>query len=252
VEDRLTYSGHATVVLELGGSRLVTDPLLGRHIQHFLRVRHGLSADELGPVDAVLISHLHHDHLDLPSLRALGKGVPVVCPEGAQTFLRSRGFDELVALAPGESTTIGAVEIRAVPAAHDGNRAWTSAFADPVGYVVSAGARVYFAGDTADFDEMEDLGEDLDVALMPIWGWGPTLGGGHLDPERAARAADLVGARVTVPIHWGAVSPIGAPLLWPRLLVEPAERFARAAEDLGVPIRILHPGESLGLAGALP
>ncbi|HEY5815141.1 MAG TPA: MBL fold metallo-hydrolase, partial [Solirubrobacterales bacterium] len=106
------------------------------------------------------------------------------------------------------------------------------------------------AGDTDLFEGMADLGPGLDLALLPIWGWGPTLGAGHLDPERAARAAALLAPRIAVPIHWGTLYPLGLARLRPDPLRMPPREFAARMRDLApqVEARVLAPGESTSLA----
>lgn len=249
MSERLTFSGHATVVLDVGGRRIVTDPVLGRHVQHFIRARQGVSAADLGTVDAALISHLHHDHLDLASLRRIGRETLMICPAGAEGLLERKGFTNVVPLARGESTTVGAAEVRAVEAVHDADRALSRVVADPIGYVIESTSSVYFAGDTDLFDGMERIGNGIDVALVPIWGWGPTLGDGHLSPESAATAVRALSPRLAVPIHWGSLAPIGSGLFWPRMLTRPVERFldAMAEQAPEIDVRVLRPGESLDL-----
>ena len=96
---------------------------------------------------------------------------------------------------------------------------------------------------------MRELCPDLDLALLPIWGWGPSIGAGHLDPERAARAAALLSPRMAVPIHWGTLYPLGLARLRPGPLSAPAERFTAAMRELApqVEARVLAPGEALSL-----
>ena len=93
--------------------------------------------------------------------------------------------------------------------------------------IESDGRRVYFPGDTDLFDDMQSFGP-LDLALLPIWGWGPRLGPGHLTPQRAAEAAALLGATSVVPIHWGTLSPITLARGRPKWIDEPAAEFAAA------------------------
>jgi L-ascorbate metabolism protein UlaG (beta-lactamase superfamily) len=145
---------------------------------------------------------------------------------------------------------IGSLEVRAVPAEHDGGRGPFGVSADPVGYVVNGSKSVYFAGDTDLFPGMAELGP-VDVGLIPIWGWGPGLGKGHLDPQRAAEAAALVRPRVAVPIHWGTYFPIHLGLRRaPRFVQLPPVEFLAAAEQAApdVDVRVLRPGESLELS----
>lgn len=245
----MTFIGHATTVLDVGGSRFVTDPVLGSQVLHFLRARRSVAAADLEGVDAVLISHIHHDHLDFPSLRRFDRDTLMICPAGAEVLLEGKGFSNVVPLRLGESTMVGAAEVRAVEADHDSHRSLSRVEADPLGFVVNGETSIYFAGDTDLFDDMDRVGEGVDVALIPIWGWGPKLGGGHLDPESAAEAVRLLAPKTAIPIHWGSLAPIGAPVLWPRMLAEPPERFLAAMRELApeVDVRILQPGESLDL-----
>jgi L-ascorbate metabolism protein UlaG (beta-lactamase superfamily) len=239
---RLTYLGHATALVELDGVRLLTDPVLRRRVAH---LRRATPVPPPGDPDAVLISHAHLDHLDRPSLRMLSRECVVVVPRGLGEIVGSLGFTHVHELAEGDETSIGPVVVRATRADH-GGRAAPGRPGGAVGYALLGSARVFFAGDTDLFDEMEGLVPDLDLALLPIWGWGPSIGPGHLDPERAARAAALLGARIAVPIHWGTFRPFyrGARA---RFLREPAEAFAAAAKRLApdCEVRILVPGESL-------
>ena len=244
--------GHSTVLISLGGVALLTDPLLRSPMLGALRRRAGVGIGDVPAPDGVLISHLHHDHLDLPSLRRLGGSTPLAGPPGTEEFLGAKGFADVRDLAPGDTWRIAGVEVSAVEARHQGGRSFTRSAAGSVGFVLAAdGARVYFAGDTDLFPGMAELGPGIDVALLPIWGWGPTLGDGHLDPARAARAAALIRPRVAVPIHWGSLAPLGASRLWPWLLERPAERFAdeMARTAPSVQVAVLHPGEALPISG---
>ncbi len=247
---RVTYVGHGTVLVELGGARLLTDPVLRRWVGPLRRQGPPPARADLGPLDAVLISHLHHDHADLRSLRRLGRGVPMVVPPGTGSFFERKGFAVVAELAPGESIRRGGVAVTATEAAHSGGRRGAPE-AEAVGFVLEGGGRrVYFAGDTDLFERMEGLAGDLDLALLPVWGWGPTLGPGHLDPERAARAAALLAPRIAVPIHWGTLYPFGLARLRPGPLRSPGREFAARVGELApqVEARVLAPGEATSLA----
>jgi len=242
--DRLTWLGHATVLVELGGAAVLTDPLLRRRVAHLFR--HAPEPRMPPHVDAVLISHLHRDHLDLPSLARLDPAVPIVVPRGGARVLRRSGR-ELLEVTAGETVALAGLRIRATPAVHDGRRSPLSGPADAVGYVIEAHRRVYFAGDTARFDAMAELA-GLDAALLPIWGWGPRLGPSHMDPCQAADAVALLRPRLAIPIHWGTFVALGRGrergAAW-----EPARAFAaRVAEVMpAVDVRVLAPGESADL-----
>ncbi len=244
------WIGHSTVLISLDGVRLLTDPLLRTLVMH-LRRRVPVHRDALRPVDAVLVSHAHHDHLDIGSLQRVGRTTPIVVPRGLGPLLRRQGFRDVHELAIGEGLDIGDVRVQATFAAHDGSRAPYPARAPAVGYAVLGSRRIYFAGDTDLFPEMKGLVSDIDLALVPIWGWGPSLGrGGHLDPERAAEAVALLAPKVAVPIHWGTYAPVHMGLrTTPAYLAEPQAAFAAAAarKAPGVDVRILAPGEATEL-----
>lgn len=187
----VSWLGHASVIVEMGGVRVVTDPALTHRLAH-LRRHHRVDPEALGVPDVVLISHVHMDHLHIPSLRMLGRDVLVIVPRGAGAFLRRRGFRQVRETSAGSTTQIEGLTIETVPAVHSGQRGPHSRISvDAVGYVLrSAEGSVYFPGDTDLFPQMTELA-DIDIALFPIGGWGPTVGEGHLDPTRAVRATEL-------------------------------------------------------------
>jgi L-ascorbate metabolism protein UlaG (beta-lactamase superfamily) len=243
---RLTYVGHSTVLLELAGTRLLTDPILRDRVGPLRR--HGASVDPAvyRGVQAALVSHLHWDHFDLPSLRLLGESTALVVPRGVAAGLLRRGFHLVHELSPGETARVGSVRVRATPANHSGIGNPIAPRADALGFVVEGNHTIYFAGDTDLFDGMAKLVDELDAALLPVWGWGPVLGPGHLDPSRAAAALRLLHPRVALPIHWGTLSPIGLARMGGRWLTEPPREFARHAARLApeVEVRVLAPGDS--------
>lgn len=248
--EQVTYVGHATILVELDGTRLLTDPVLRARVGPLHRQGALPPCDRWEGLDAVLVSHLHHDHADLPSLRRIGRDVPMFVPPGAGAFFERRGFTAVSELASGESTRVGSVAVTATEASHPGGRPFAGD-AEAVGFLLSGSRRrVYFAGDTDLLDGMEGLGGELDLALLPIWGWGPSLGPGHLDPQRAARAAALLAPRIAVPIHWGTLYPLGLARLRPDPLRAPPRDFAAGVRHLApqVEVRVLAPGESTSLA----
>jgi L-ascorbate metabolism protein UlaG (beta-lactamase superfamily) len=235
---RLVYVGHATVRIELDGTRLLTDPVLRNRTVH-LRRHTPVDPAAVADVDAVLVSHLHYDHFDRASLRRLGRDVTVVVPRGARRLVR--GFRDVREAAVGDELQVGGVRIRATHAAHPGGVRPTVWSAPALGYLVSGSRTVYFAGDTDLFDGMSALAPDLDLALLPVAGWGPRVGPGHLDPERAAEAVRRLQPRLAVPIHWGTLATPGQ-----RPSDEPPEAFRRLAADVApdVEVRVLRPGEA--------
>ena len=246
---RITYVGHATVLLDVEGVRLLTDPVLRPRVAHLRR--QGPVPSPPQDLDAVLLSHVHMDHLDPPSLRMLNRDVPVVAPRGAGGYLRRKGRPNVIEVAAGETAEFGRLTVRATPAEHDDHRLpWGGPVADPVGFVIeSAERRIYFAGDTAPFDGMAELGDGLDLALLPVSGWGPSLGPGHLDPGEAAEVAARLAPRMAVPIHWGTYFPAGLAWRHPEMLRDPPEQFAANVAALApeVEVRAVEPGGSLDL-----
>ncbi|HTY73732.1 MAG TPA: MBL fold metallo-hydrolase [Actinomycetes bacterium] len=206
---RVTYVGHSTLRVDLGGRSVLTDPVLGRSVEGVLwRYAAMPGPSTWQGVDLVVLSHLHHDHCDLPSLRRIGHDVPVLVPAGGGEWLARQGFRAVHEMDLGDVYVDGQLRVRAVPAVHSGRRR-AGPIARALGYVLSAGTgSTYFAGDTDLFDAMSDLG-DVDVALLPVWGWGPDIGPGHLDPVRAVEATARLRARHVVPIHYGTLFPVG-------------------------------------------
>ncbi len=288
--DRIVFLGHATALIEVDGVRLLTDPLLRGGVAHLRRRVPPVPSELFADVDVVLISHLHHDHLDLPSLRLLGEETHVVVPAGAGAWLRRRGFGAVTELGVGGITQVGTVTepgisdvtqvgmetkpevgdvtqvgmetersaddvakagtltVTAVRARHDGRRLG-GPHAEPLGYLVSGGHTVYFAGDTELFAEMSNLPRPLDAALLPVAGWGPTLGAGHMGPLDAARAASLIEPRIAIPVHWGTLSPLGLGRRDRERLGDPPRLFAELLASIAprVKVRILAPGQETNL-----
>ncbi|MET8907803.1 MBL fold metallo-hydrolase [Micromonospora sp. NPDC004551] len=248
----LTWYGHSTVWIEDAGTRLLTDPLLRNRLAHLRRRRGPIPRLPAAP-DAVLVSHLHADHLDFASLRRLPADTALVVPAGAGRLVRqalgAAAAGRCTELAIGQRTRIGGLDVTAVPAAHHAGRGpWSRHRAPALGYVVEGGARTWFAGDTGLFDEMAALAP-VDLALIPVGGWGPTLGPGHLDPTGAAEAVRRVGAAWAVPIHYGTFWPVGLDAVRPDRFHGPGDEFARQAATISpaTRVRVLRPGGSLAV-----
>ena len=248
---RITYVGHATVQLEANGARLLTDPVLRPRMAHLRRIVPPPAVDALDSPDAVLISHAHFDHLDVASLRLLHP-CPVVAPRGCGRLLRGAGFREVIETRPGETVQVGDLQVTAARVDHDGRRHPFSIARESLAYLIDGAGRTLFAGDTGLFDGMRTLAEDIDVALLPIWGWGPRLGRGHMGPTQAAAATALIAPRIAIPIHWGTYASPRADWLddpeRPTRLFE--EEAASAAP--GVDVRIVPPGGATEFRGRAP
>ncbi|MGW6688133.1 MBL fold metallo-hydrolase [Streptomyces sp. NPDC054961] len=269
---QVTWWGHATCTVEDSGVRLLTDPLFARRLAHLRRRRGAPPPPEAAVADAVLVSHLHSDHLHLPSLARMAPGTRLLVPRGARRAVpglaRIAGVRGLAVteMSPGDAFSFagggaresardgtgvrGPLRVRAVSARHDGRRLpFGPQRAPALGYVVEGTSRTYFAGDTGLFDSMADEVGPVDVALLPVGGWGPYLGPGHLDAAGAARALARLAPAAAVPVHWGTYWPIGMDAVRPHEFHAPGEEFARRAglEAPKVTVRVPAHGERVRL-----
>jgi L-ascorbate metabolism protein UlaG (beta-lactamase superfamily) len=245
----VTFLGHATLRIDLDGAVFLTDPILRTFawgLVHRQPVQHvGQIVDG---VDDVLISHLHRDHLDLASLHRLPSNVEVVVPTGGGDVVRRSGLSNVREMSSGDCLNVRGVRVRATPAAHNGFRPPLGPMAECLGFVLEGSRRIYFAGDTDIFDGMAEIGP-LDVALLPVAGWGPRLGPGHMGPAEAVQALDLLRPKLVVPIHWGSLVPVGMHLKEWSYLTRPPQSFAELARQAqpNVEVRVLEPGQTLDL-----
>jgi L-ascorbate metabolism protein UlaG (beta-lactamase superfamily) len=246
----VTWAGHATVLVELDGVRILTDPLLRDRVGPLVRVTAPAPADVGRRLDAVLLSHLHADHTDPPSLRSLDRAGPVLAPRGAGRWLKRHGVGDTIELSPGEHVRVGTVRVSATHASHPAGRRPLGPRADPIGFLIEGTQCCYFAGDTDLFDGLSQLAGRVDLALLPVGGWGRSVGPGHLDPERAASAARTIAPRVVVPIHWGTLALRGRARDGADR-TSPPRRFAELAGERApsVEVRVLQPGERTVLGG---
>lgn len=247
----VTWLGHSTVVLDLDGVRLVVDPLVQRHAGILRRRGEQPAFSAWTGADAVLLSHLHHDHAEVGSLRFF-RDLPMLTAPANAEWARKEGFkgrgleqDEWVGVGPER-----AVEVRLVKAVHH-SRPMPHRPNAANGHLVSGpSGTAWVAGDTGLFPEMADLpvlarGE-IDVAIIPIGGWGPRLSGGHLGPDDAAVACAMSGARWAIPVHWKTLH-VPAGQVWPRGWMDEAGPRFEAALAREAPLcqaAVLHVGES--------
>jgi L-ascorbate metabolism protein UlaG (beta-lactamase superfamily) len=242
--DGITWLGHACFLIHLAGRRLLTDPFLSDYASPYRWLgphRHtppALRAPELPPVDAVLLSHAHYDHLDLPALAALpGKeSAALVTGLGMGRYLAGLGFARLVELDWHETATLAGLEVTALPAIHfnrrtarDRNRALWCGFV-----AAGGGRRVHFAGDTAYGPVFKEVGRRYpgpDMALVPIGAYEPRhlMRGVHCTPEDAAALGRDLRAKALCAMHWGAIKLTDEPP------IEPPGRFRAAAGAAGYP-----------------
>ncbi len=219
----VTWLGHATVAIESGGARLLTDPVLRKVIGHLWR--YAPTPPIPDGLDGILLSHAHRDHFDIGTLNRIPKDVPLIAPAGIDKAVHKLGRP-VIEIGIGDEVQIAGATIRAFPVDHDDRRAPWSKPGAAAGFLVGDEQKVWFPGDTDLHPVMDDHHGDVAVALVPIWGWGPSLGPGHLDPERAAEAVARIKPDLAVPIHWGTYLPAGLQVTHRHLLTEPAAAFA--------------------------
>ncbi len=251
----LTWIGHATFYVRLGGAGFLTDPMYSEYASPIRfgprrLVPPGVPLEALPRLDFALLSHDHYDHTDLPTVRRLaGRGVPFVVPLGMGDLVRAAGGRVAAELRWWQEARIAGVAVTCVPARHfsgrglrDRNhRLWA-------GFVVAAGSRrFYHAGDTAFFDGFAEIGRragPIDLACLPIGAYEPRamMGPIHLNPEEAVRAALDLRARAVAAMHFGTFDLSDEPL------DEPPQRFLAEAGALGLGERALVPaiGETRG------
>src|SRR5215203_1431331 len=229
----VTWLGHSTAVVDLDGVRIVADPLVRRNNGILRRRGERPVRAAWEGADAVVLSHLHHDHAEVPSLKRF-PGVPVLTAPANAKWVRRKGLDGR-GLADDEWFPVGTdgqVEVRLVGAIHH-SRPMPHRPNAANGHLVRGPSGVaWLAGDTDLYPEMAALpalaGAAIDVALVPVGGWGPRLSPGHMGPEEAAEACRLSAARHAVPVHWNTLHvPVGEML--PRGWMDLAgPRFAEA------------------------
>jgi L-ascorbate metabolism protein UlaG (beta-lactamase superfamily) len=249
--NRITFINHATVLIELAGTRILTDPVFTLSVSFFLPrlQRPGIPLRELPPIDLVTISHDHYDHMNLRTLRRIARqhSAAILLPKGLGAYGRRTGFRDVHELDWGETTDARGVKTTCVPARHFSGRVpWRRDRSRPSGFVFSSGGTsVYFAGDTASGEHFRKIGEAfrLDAALLPIGAYKPHqwFKDIHLNPRTAIEAFRETRAQLFIPIHWGTFKISDEPMS------EPPEWLSREAQAAGVTerVKILRNGESV-------
>ncbi len=206
---KVTYLGHASLLVESGGETLVTDPVFSDRIGRYFTKRSTTSAfrpEDLRGVAGVLVSHAHHDHLDYPSLKRVGRTHPIVVPWGLNVPMRWRGFTDVRVLRPWDELPLGGWRVTAVPSRHFGGRLPLVYTSGHQGYVLSGPRCIYFAGDTGlDESMFREIGRrfSIDLAILPIAGAVfPWFRRNHMNAADALVAFRALGARRMVPMHF--------------------------------------------------
>jgi L-ascorbate metabolism protein UlaG (beta-lactamase superfamily) len=214
---RVTWLGHSTVLLELDGRRVLTDPVFGKRAspisfagpKRFHPVP--ASLDELPPLDAVVLSHDHYDHLCRPTMEALARtSVPIVTALGVGAHLERFGIagERITELDWNESAEVGGLRFTATPAQHFSGRGPTDRNHTLWASWVIEGERrkVFFSGDTGLTPQFEDIGRahgPFDLVMLEVGAFHPSWGGIHLGPENALKAFAMLGGGTLLPVHWG-------------------------------------------------
>ncbi len=250
---RVTWLGHSTLIVELEGARVLVDPVWGERCSPWSFMGPSrfhappLPLDQLPPLDAVVISHDHYDHLDAFSIRALAERVPTfIVPLGVGAHLEAWGVATaaIVELDWWESHELHGVRLVATPARHfsgrwldDRNATLWAGWA-----FIGAERRAYYSGDTAMFPGFREIGRRLgpfDITMIESGQYNQLWADVHLGPEQAVQAHQDVGGRLMLPVHWGTFE------LALHSWTEPVERVLAAAEAAGVTVATPMLGQSV-------
>jgi L-ascorbate metabolism protein UlaG (beta-lactamase superfamily) len=241
----VTWLGHAGFFAQVGGVNIAIDPNWALWHGPVKRVRHpSVWAHDLPPIDLVLVTHAHYDHLHLPSLRKLAAAQPIIVPEGVGSLVKNCGFGHIVELKTWQSATFQDLRITLTPARHWGARMIHDTHRGFGGFLIKSPDRCLFhCGDSAMFDGFHEIGKraSIDLALMPIGAYDAPSGRPvHMNPEEALDAFQMLGAGSMVPMHHDTFPLGGEPIH------EPAERLVRAALERQIEhrVRLLREGES--------
>ncbi|HEX5234738.1 MAG TPA: MBL fold metallo-hydrolase [Silvibacterium sp.] len=237
----ITFIGHSSFLLQLAGLNILIDPVFAKWIVLIHRFRRpGLRIDDLPPIDAVLLTHAHMDHLNIPSLhsivrhtRSSGGNAPLaVVPQGVEDLVKKIGFSQVNSLQAWESINVGGIEITMTPAQHWGARVFTDTHRGFGGYVLRHRSHsVYHSGDTGYFEGFAEIRRRLypNIALLPIGAYQPdSFRRYHLSPGDAVRAFLDLKAQRLIPMHYGSFSLSEEPI------EEPLQLLVQAAEKAGI------------------
>lgn len=251
---RVTWLGHSTILVEIDGHRVLTDPVFGERASPMTWVGPkrwyppAIALEELPPIDAVVVSHDHYDHLDYPTLKAMAawKNTTFVVPLGVAADLEYWGVpkEQISELDWWERAKVGSMEIIAVPSRHaSGRKGYDFGSTLWAGYALLGGThRAYYSGDTGLFPAMKDIGDKLgpfDVTMIEVGQYHRGWPDWHIGPEQAVLGHQWVKGAVMIPVHWGLFT------LASHNWTEPIERtLAQVKKDVQVAY-VPRPGQSV-------
>lgn len=203
VRNSVTFVGHSTMMYDLDGVKIITDPMLYNQIKHIRKNTPIIRGSIPRKFDLILITHFHMDHFHYPSLRLLDKSGWVVIPHGAKPRLLNLGFENVIEIAPGDEIEFRGLKIAAYECNHDGRRFYTGPMRDTVSYLIqSSKNKIFSCGDTAFTHNFDNI--ICDIAFMPIGCYTPVkLQSRHCSPEQSFKMFQAMKAKVFVPIHFG-------------------------------------------------
>jgi L-ascorbate metabolism protein UlaG (beta-lactamase superfamily) len=242
----LTFIGHSSFFIQIGGKNLVIDPNFARWLFILKRLRHpGLKIKDLPPIDAVLVTHAHFDHLHRPSLRAIARATgrkrrpapAIIVPHLVGDLVSDLGFREIIEMNWWDTLKFEGISVNHTPSRHWGARVIKDMHRGYGGYVLKHHREsLYHAGDTAYFDGFHEIGERLrpEIALLPIGAYNPpSFRNVHTSPEDAVRAFMDLGSRWLVPMHYGSFRLSHEPM------DEPLKLLATESQSAGVEDRVV-------------
>jgi L-ascorbate metabolism protein UlaG (beta-lactamase superfamily) len=255
-EDELgvTFIGHSSFLLQIDGRKLLVDPVFSKRLILLRRQRHpGILVEDLPPIDLVLLTHAHMDHLDLASLRQviratrrlIGRAPEVIVPRGVEDLVENLGFSHVHQLEWWQEINILGLKVTMTPCKHWGARMFRDMHRGYGGYVIEGGGHsVYHSGDTAYFDGFREIGKRLqpDIALLPIGAYFPdSYRAVHTSPEEAMRGFVELGAERMIPMHYGTFRLGREPM------DEPARRLVAEARRLDIAhnVQLLEEGQTM-------
>ena len=207
-ENAAVFIGHSTVLLHLDEQNFLTDPFYLKRLYILKRyLPPGVPIQNLPPLNFILISHGHLDHMDLKTLSLFPRSLPVVLPQKLEGYLEDLGFNDVRPLSWGEQTCIGSLVILALPAKHFPGRSLHETRSVPQSYLVQGTKTIFFGGDSALTPEFREIGKshNIHLALLPIGHYRPApFHSFHMNPEDSLEAMEMLRAKRMVPIHWGA------------------------------------------------